>query len=240
MIRRMHIAYLDDSSAKDARYRLMAGVILKDSDFSPLEACLGYVIEEYVPENLRGDFEFHATELFHVRGPFKDLTPPSKGLEIISVAMELIADLSLPIIYGAVDQDKLKTVVWANAHPISIGFRICAEAFEQWLTQHAEPSSDPDLGLLILDETRDQEAKSAIRKVFRDCRRLVRSMALERGQLQHIHDDIYFGDSASSCGIQAADICAFLINRHLSGRLDTEHLYKRIEPLIASSRIVPE
>ena len=46
---------------------------------------------------------------------------------------------------------------------------------------------------------------------------------------------MYFGDSADSIGIQAADMCAFLIRRHLAGKQESEWLYKIIEPLILGS-----
>jgi hypothetical protein len=46
---------------------------------------------------------------------------------------------------------------------------------------------------------------------------------------------MYFGDSAHSVGIQLADICTFLICRHLEGKEDTEYLYKGIEPHIFTS-----
>jgi hypothetical protein len=241
MIRCMHIAYLDDSgTSTDTRYQIVAGVILKDSDFSPLEGCLGYIIAEDVPENLKEDFEFHAHDLFQGSGAFKDLKPESKRLKIFSNAVEMITALEIPIIYGAIDRDRARTVYWGSAHPISIGFRICAAAFEEWIVRQNNDSPGADLGLMVFDATTDKELIKTIRGAFRDYRPLVRSVDMERGQLRHIHDDLYFGDSASSCGIQAADICAFLINRHLSGRLDTEPLFRQLEPLIVSAQTVPE
>jgi hypothetical protein len=51
---------------------------------------------------------------------------------------------------------------------------------------------------------------------------------------------MYFGDSADSIGIQMADMCAFLINRHLAEKQDSEWLFKIIEPLIYSEMVRPE
>ena len=60
-----------------------------------------------------------------------------------------------------------------------------------------------------------------------------------RGLLAHIHDDMYFGDSAFSVGIQLADMCALLISRHLAGYGDSEELYQRIEKLVFKGIVEP-
>jgi Protein of unknown function (DUF3800) len=132
---------------------------------------------------------------------------------------EMIVALEPPIVYGAIDMDKFSKSIWGNAHPLSVGFRMCAEAVEAWLSTHTTETDD--LGILIIDDTDNKDTKNAIRNAFKDCRSRVRSVEWEneaRGQLKHLHDDLYFGDSACSCGIQAADICSYLINRHLNQR----------------------
>jgi Protein of unknown function (DUF3800) len=50
---------------------------------------------------------------------------------------------------------------------------------------------------------------------------------------------MYFGDSRDSVGIQAADMCSFLIRRHLAGKQDSEWLFKIIESQTSGS-IWPE
>jgi Protein of unknown function (DUF3800) len=54
-------------------------------------------------------------------------------------------------------------------------------------------------------------------------------------ELSNLIDDMYFGDSADSVGIQAVDMCAFLIRRHLAGKEDSEWLYKIIEPNVTGT-----
>ena len=49
-----------------------------------------------------------------------------------------------------------------------------------------------------------------------------------------------FGDSKYSIGIQLADICTFLIGRHLAGYEDTEHLYKQLSTSIFKGAVEPK
>jgi hypothetical protein len=52
-------------------------------------------------------------------------------------------------------------------------------------------------------------------------------------------DDIYFGDSKDSLGIQIADMCGFIIRRHLSGKTDSEYLYDQIKDDIYLGKVAP-
>src|SRR4030095_1799304 len=45
----------------------------------------------------------------------------------------------------------------------------------------------------------------------------------------HLHDDLYFGESKYSVGLQLIDMCAYLVLRHLQGKQDTEFLYDMIK-----------
>jgi hypothetical protein len=231
----MYLAYLDDSESHDKRYQIVAGVIVQDRTFSRLESELAFVIEEYVPEELRANFEFHASDLFQCRGAFRDLDQ-TRAFKILAQCANRITELKLPVVYGAVDVDRHRKTIMGNAEPISVGFRICAMAIEAWL----EANANDDLGILVFDDTQKKDVKIAIQEAFRHCRKTVISSPPDRGLLPHIHDDLYFGDSAFSFGIQAADVCAYLINRHLNNRADTEEIYRSMKGLIVASQTVPD
>lgn len=66
-----------------------------------------------------------------------------------------------------------------------------------------------------------------------------RQLLFPQSPTSNLLDDMYFGDSADSVGIQAADMCAFLVRRHLAGKQDSEWPFKIIEPHISGS-IWPE
>ncbi len=233
----MYLAYLDDSDVYDKRVQVVGGIILKDEDFGTLENVLGSVIEDNVPEERRESFEFHASDLFNCRGAFTNLRREG-ALEILTQCVNMVRALEIPIIYGAVDIDRHRETIAGNAHPISVGFRICAEAVESWLKEKA-PS---DLAVLVFDDTKKVEVKQAVQTAFRDCRKRVKGIFSRdtRGLLGHVHDDLYFGDSSYSFGIQAADVCTYFISRHLNERKDTEHVYDLLKPNIFKCRTVPD
>jgi hypothetical protein len=101
----------------------------------------------------------------------------------------------------------------------------------------ASKSHYDEFGILICDE--NKAMKADLQSAFRANRRRLKSTAHTRGTLEHLHDDMYFGDSAYSVGIQLADICGFIILRHLEGKEDTEYLFKNIEPHICFGDLEP-
>jgi Protein of unknown function (DUF3800) len=144
------------------------------------------------------------------------------------VPKSIVKGAPIPIAYGGIDCHKLRGGLFATAHPLDIAFRVCVQTVEEWFENNA-----PDqLGLLIADNTKNSHVKDTMQAAFRSYRRPLKSALHTRGKLKHLHDDMYFGDSANSVGIQLADICAFLICRHIEGKQDTEQIYKIIEPHI--------
>lgn len=62
----------------------------------------------------------------------------------------------------------------------------------------------------------------------------------DSGKTWHLHDDIYFGDSKNSIGIQLADLCGFVIRRHLEGDLAVAGFYDIMSNQIAFHFIEPK
>jgi hypothetical protein len=253
----VYLVYADDSSG-ESTYQIMTAVIVPDASFRLIEQYLATVIDAYVSEDQRDSFEFHASAMFHSKAPFESLSR-DKSLEIFQQCTNLVDGSSLRISYGAVDLRKLRSGIYATAHPADISFRLCLSGVEEAFKKQAEERraeivsiaseqqfpgalvvSDPqfdDFGILICDKGNAKEKE--IQKAFWANRRRLKSAAHTRGELDHLHDDMYFGDSAYSVGIQIADICGFLILRHLEGKADTEHLFKDIEPSICYGEVEP-
>jgi Protein of unknown function (DUF3800) len=55
----------------------------------------------------------------------------------------------------------------------------------------------------------------------------------------YFHDDMYFGDSKYSIGIQLADLCAFFIAKHLEKKPEAEGFYGLISSQIVFSKAHP-
>lgn len=225
----MHIVYIDDSkqdTIRGKKFQVMAAVIISDDLFSSIEQELAYYVYERIPKELRDKCEMHATDILNGNAPFDKLSQPER-MELISQCVHVLEKWNIPIVYGSVDIDQLARTDYATANVIDIAFRRCAKAIEEWFRLNG------GFGMMIADnEKSKQHEKSAILNVFRQFREFVRSSPPTRGLLEHIHDDIYFGDSKFSVGIQLADVCALLISRHLVGYDDTEALYKRVQKLI--------
>ena len=233
----VHIVYLDDSeqrTIKGMRYQVIGAVIIPDRDFPMIEQTLAYYVYEKVPEVPRMDFEFHASDLWNGNKPFQDIKTDERK-RLFSECVRVLEEWKIPIVYGAVHLDKLYGTLFSTANPIDIAFRVCAKAVEEWFCEQS-----PDgFGLLISDNG-NQHVRNTVANSFRQYRQLVRSSPPSRGLLAHIHDDMYFGDSSFSVGIQLADICTLLISRHLVGYEDSEELYQRIQKLIFKGIVQPD
>jgi Protein of unknown function (DUF3800) len=81
----------------------------------------------------------------------------------------------------------------------------------------------------------DKKNSGTVQKSFRSMRGRFRFSGVGGSSLPFVHDDMYFGDSKYSIGIQVADLCSYFIARHLAGDSEIEHFYKLIEPQIVSA-----
>ncbi|MGO4885927.1 MAG: DUF3800 domain-containing protein [Bryobacteraceae bacterium] len=58
--------------------------------------------------------------------------------------------------------------------------------------------------------------------------------------MAHLQDNVHFGDSRFSVGIQLANFCAYLIDRHLCAPGgDMEGMFRELCPMVVSGRIEP-
>ena len=222
----MRIVYLDDSTSKRGQeeFQLIGAVIVDDAIFDDLEQHLAYYLYELVYVDANEKFEeFHACDVLACSGPFQGIKR-ARAIEILSTAVATVNKFKIPIIYGAVDLVKHRTANCGTAEPIDYAFRGCVKRVEKWFQE----SCSDGLGLLISDDFENKKIKEAMKKSFYLFRNRTYSSPAVRGILEHIHDDMYFGDSKFSKGLQLADICTLLIGRHLVGYDDTEELYQQL------------
>jgi hypothetical protein len=263
----VHLAYLDDSDTKSKahKWQVMAGVIIKSENFTPLEMAMGVVREILLRKgNLEHFQEFHACELYGGHKTFEGIEQKER-FDAIWKLLSLLKIGSLPVFYGAVDLTSLNKQIYASADPLDISFRMCLEGIEQWLNADIVRRSCADvevskltpedfgnrvlgagyfheLVMLVVDDCEDKRIKNALHKSYRQLRpprRLSNTTDLLGGPMFHFHDDMYFGDSRYSMGIQLADLCAYFIARHLDGDAAVEGFYKKIEPHIVFSKQHP-
>jgi hypothetical protein len=247
----------------------MSCVVIDDRAFTTLEGLVSGVRDGLMPliaqDKVEKFTEFHATELYGGRGAF-DGVEPEQRFEAIRQLLFCLEFGELPVIYGAVNIDALQEKLYGSADPVDISFRICLKGLQSWIgaraaaraitaaSEASEASDQPEkmeaiglslveswlgeLIILILDEC-DGKIKAALQKSFRTLRC---GPTVQGGEnpLRHFHDDMYFGDSRYSIGIQLADLCSYFIAKHLQGEPDIQGFYGMIEPHIVFSETYPQ
>ncbi len=230
------MAYAGDTTASwgGINFRVLAAVIVGAKAFADCEELVGFKVEDWLPEDRDPNFrEFHAAEMFSRNGGLSNLKPgdPLAIAYFFQVAMH---EMDAHVVYGAVESNEFT----AGLYPIDekeLAFRLCLLGAEAWLRKQGE-----ELAILIHGATNDARYRVSIQEYFRKHRRRISRCGDIRGVLAHMHDDIYFGDSRFSVGIQLADFCAHLIGRHLCApEGDTESLFQDLSPMIVSGRVEP-
>lgn len=258
----MHLAYLDDSNLKrkKPKWQVMSGIIIEDKAFKLTETGVAIVPELLMPADKLPQFEeFHACELYGGHGIFEGIDQDLR-FEAIGRLLATISFADASIVYGAVDLPKLHNEVYGSADPADICFRICVDGIRSWaeqdiqsrltaklgdnienyrlehMTPHVVDGILEELVILIVDEC-DKKIRETLQQSYRNLRP-PRNAAKDK-PFSHLHDDMYFGDSRYSIGIQLADLCSYFIARHLEGDDETENFYEMIHQHIAYSQIRP-
>jgi hypothetical protein len=232
----MYLCYLDDSgSDKENNIAVVGAVLIPEVAFSRIEKLAGTLVELIIPKEQIDEFEeFHAADLYFGNELFKGMADDDRFRAIKS-----LLSIQVPFIYSAVDKKALSRTAFGNANPIDLAFRMCTLGIEQWLSKNAR--KDESCNLLIMDETRDERLKRDLRISFRALRGQARPPHwLEKGRLSHLHDDMYFGDSRDSIGIQMADVRAYFLLRCLNKKSDPEDFFRLYEKQAICSKVEPE
>ena len=258
----VHLAFIDDSDTKQKAcdWQVMSAVLIEDRSFKLAEIGLSGIAESLIPEDKREKFEeFHACELYGGFGVFEGIEQ-GRRFEAIERLFTLFKALELSVIYGAVNLERLRATPYGSADPVDIAFRTCLKGIDWWVEKRIEDralsasdnfpqegESDPvlrpllqgfleELVLIIVDEC-DGKIKSGLQRSFRQLRgdRKARTDVA----MTPFHDDMYFGDSRYSIGIQLADLCSYFICRHLQGDGAVDGFYNWIEPHIRFSEVYP-
>lgn len=249
----MYFAYTDDSRSKHngVQWQIMASVMVKDSQFRTLEAMLSVVSENVIPPEKQAQFtEFKASEIYGGHGIYQEI-PQSVRHGAIAGLLSFLRDTDIMVVYGALNLSELKKQNYASVNPFDVVFRICARGVESWMAKQLEQQFQQyiaegtpnqhvrfdDKALFIVDES--GENKALLQQTYRQMRRSYRQ-ADDESELRYVFDDMYFGDSKFSVGIQVADACAYFIGKHVSGNMEAEEIYALIEPHIVYFEIEPK
>ncbi len=228
----MYLSYVDDSGStgdnltdKQALFQVVGGPIISEQAYPATELLVSSWVEDFIPEDQWESFEFHACDMFHGNAPFKDLGQ-EKCHGLLQRALEWIRNSKIPVLYGAVDKTELDKQIYRTAQPLDIAFNLYLESLDKWFEKKidevvesfgkkgptpAELDKLP-MGILIAD---DSGSRKDIRRTLELTYRRHRKRLPTRADDDHfmtLWDDLYFGNSAHSLGIQLADICVYFIS----------------------------
>ena len=236
----MHLAYADDSGTgnKAHAFQVMSIALIHDTEFRKLELLMGVAAEAIVPPGKLEEFEeFHAWEIYGGYGVFEGVDQTAR-FNVIKSLLEIVVAAKIPIIYGAVNKRRLNEMLYGSADPMDICFRICMQGIEKWMGEH----HPKDFALLIVDDCESKDIKKTLRKSFRQFREKLNRKPEPIDLLcpLHLHDDMYFGNSKDSIGIQLADLCGYFISKHLRGNdVAAEGFYEIIKDCIVYQKVEP-
>jgi hypothetical protein len=239
----------------------MAALIISGDKFKYAELGFRVIRDLLISEEKLDEFEeFHACELYGGYGVFEGIEQPRR-FGAIAGLLKILEVFGAKVIYGAVEIDKLQNEVYGSADPLDVCFRICVEGITDWSHDRVaalKPSLPAELEsplreeqlrkfvhdwmaelvLVVMDDC-DKKVKDSLQRSYRRLR--PRHLDLDAG-LKHffyLHDDLYFGDSKYSTGIQLADLCSYFIARHLEGHGDSKDFFEMIEPHIVFHKLYP-
>jgi Protein of unknown function (DUF3800) len=236
----VYLAYLDDSGTyeEEQEWQVVAAVLIPANSFFVLEFMSALVVEDLIPvESLDQFEEFHAGQLYRGNGVFKAIDDKIRFEAIRSLLLG-IGLHGFKVGYGAVNLKAHKRSVYGSAPAKDVAFRRCLQGVAQWVNDRVMDAvqsggtGEEHTALFIMDE----DPKHA--KIFQNSYRLLRTkfrLSQPQPSVPFIHDDMYFGDSKYSVGIQIADLCAYFIGLYLSNDPDSERFYKIIEPHLIST-----
>jgi hypothetical protein len=240
----VYLAYLDDSEQRD--WQVIGAVLIPADSFFVVELLSALEIENLMPKERLHEFqEFHASELYcGSKGSVFEGIDQQKRYNAIANLLQCIATCGGKVAYGSVDTNQLRKGSYFSANARDVAFRRCVLGVEEWMSKSAiarmaelSESGSQFSTLFIMDETAqgDKATQLLLQRSFRSLRPCFRVSGPDNTRLTFVHDDMYFGDSRYSIGIQIADLCSYFIAKHLCGHVDSEGFYKMIEPHIVNT-----
>jgi hypothetical protein len=233
----VRLVYLDEGGADfNAPVLTVAGVLVHgDFQYPDIDKRILALIDEFIPEQDRLGFVFHATDVFHGSRYFDRRKPQwdklEKRIPIIDGLAKVIDDLNLPIVAGNYQRAK-----YGTEHPIwdtppdeklkgkflhSSAVMDALMRADRWLDKY----SPTELATVVHED--GTPAKKMIKNIVRAMRSrdLMQSKGFEDPEfyerhnlpLKRIIDTVHFAEKSDARPLQLADLCAFILARGLKG-----------------------
>jgi hypothetical protein len=244
--RLVRLTFLDEAGISNPTQEpivVIAGIVVHgDVQYKPLRARIQKVVEDWIPPQDRDGFIFHATDLFSGGGYFsRNLWPLCIRWQILEELCSIPYEFDLPIVFGfqnrwAVPRTFEGKAVKDNIHTAAmqlIAFTHCLIGIERWMRAETDPSEN--VMLIAEDKPEVKSAFKEIHRVAQNPDKIKQSIPAKLAESEElpvtrIVDDIYFTDKQGSVPLQIADVCAFVIKRHLMKRDYIYRFYGHLRP----------
>jgi hypothetical protein len=248
----VNIVYVDDSgSDKPSPIVVVGAVVVNDAQYCRMDWTAGAIVETLLPPEKRAVFdEFHAAHLFGGFGIFNDVSQDAR-FAVLRALLRTLPKFGFTFVYGAVDKQLLGESVFGSASAQDIAFRLCICGAADHLSSKVNEKLAAGMAhedqvriatepfLVVADDTSDKELKRTLSASFRALRPMAYAKNAEEQRLVVCHDDMYFGDSKYSIGIQLADVCAHTMLRYFRDGNAADEFFQLIEPHTVCARPMP-
>ncbi len=255
-VTRVYLAYLDDSGTDDRKnnFQVVAAVIVPAQVYLMAEVAMAATAFMALPEEQREKYEeFHASEVFWGKGPWIGVEQTARfqaTLNLIGLVSNKASGVR--VVYASVNKAEFSQKPSLFADPLDMAFAGCVELIAECIIEMAAEGvqkfhvTTPALCIAIADNGKHNLRLGETYRRIRGAHRfgghptIANAFRFTETVRFPLIDDLYFGNSKHSVGIQMSDLCAYLINCHLRQRPKTEPFFVRIEPAIARKRNYPE
>lgn len=185
-------------------------------------------------------FEFHAAPMWNMKGLWAGLAETDRD-RIFGICVGALHYIANPcIVYGHVDISNYPKNNQGRHDGIVAAFGNCFLGVSSVLSEAEFPGGDPE-GIILADEPDDWTLRDRIRQSFHALRPKVMASPMLWTPLHYVADDVYFGDSRNSVGLQMADIYSWLIMRQLSGSAQGDSVFfEQLKPFILDAYPKPQ
>lgn len=176
-------------------------------------------IEKYPAEKRRKKAKF-----FRRTEPFIHLTR-SERTDLLHDGLELVGSHEGLVLLGEVVDKQHFLKVHGAASPVPSAFAQLVARYDAYLNRKNEwLKSGVEKGLLVMDREPTSEDR------YRQLLDIYRQRGLPWGELRHVIEAPFFVDSELAAAIQLADLCAYVLRRHVEdpGNTHAEMDLKRI------------
>jgi hypothetical protein len=241
--RLVRFVYVDESGISvNEPVIVVAGVIIDaDLQWRAVEKYVSQLIDEYVPEEHREGFLFHAKDLFHGSGLIFDRRkyPLERSREALKELLSIPRKFLLPVVYGYLIKRSLPSEISKRSRRLEVGrnqsmaYSLYAVAAEAYMRSNADFT---EVAALVAENNTDTRQPV---KVMRDILKGkypqlesaadIFSLLLEYAPgvlpVRRIVDTVYFAEKNDAFLLQVADACGLIIRYFKERKANVEEFF---------------